>query len=129
MVINTIYDPISQVEFNKTKMRFNGQKAFGIIPAGQEANVDLAITDDHLLTGVVFNVIGNAPGDEITLQIVHPTNGVILTFLNWFARSFDRELGYPAKIPAGLIIRAHYKSIGTKDVEVYCNYFLHKILV
>jgi hypothetical protein len=128
-MINSTYNPLSVAEFDKSKMAFNGQKVKAIVPAGTVMNIDLPLTDDHLITGAMINLDGNVPGDEIKFHIVHPVYGIVNTFINWYAADFNKEIPYPAKLPAGLIIRIAYTSTGTADVNIYANFSLHKVLV
>lgn len=129
MPSNTIYNPQTVGEFEKSKLNFNGQKVSGICSAGETANLDLTLTDDCLMTGASVTLINRLPSDNIKLQIVHPTAGVLFQYIDWYAKDFDKEIPYPAKIPAGLILRLVYVSTGAQGVEIYLNYSLHKVLV
>jgi hypothetical protein len=145
-MINSNYNPSSIDSFEKTKVTANNQGAKGLALAGQSTNIDLALTDDHLLTGVNLIAKGSAFGDTVSLQIVDALgtlpNGLsfpVGTILNQFAtvlnvpddiqEKFNEDSGYPAKLYAGLTIRLIYTSVGTSDVQVAINYKLHKVLI
>ncbi len=128
-MINSTYDPCNVKDFEKTKLSFNGQKVHATCPAGQSINLDLVMTDDHLLTGAAVSLTNNIESDCIKFQVVHPTYGVVNQFIDWYAREFDKDLSYPAKLPAGLTLRVVYTSTGALPVEVYINHILHKVMI
>ena len=128
-MINSTYNPMNISDLEKGKLNFNGQKIQGTCVAGGSVNVDLTLTDDHLMTGASLQLSGNNPGDSIQFQIVHPVAGVLNQFIDWYAKEFDKEMNYPAKIPAGLILRLVYNSTGASNVDIFINYSLHKVLI
>ena len=145
-MINSTFNPTTTAEFDKTKIATNDQSASGLCLAGQSVNIDLTMTDDHLLTGLKVLAKGSNFGDTLTLQIVDVVgtlpNGMSFppnTILNQFGTSlpvgddeeekFNEESEYPAKILAGMTIRCIYSSTGTSNVQVASLYKLHKVLV
>jgi len=138
MPSNTVYNPINVNDFEKSKLNFDAQTTSGTITAGTTQNVDLALTDDCLMTGAWLIVNGGNYGDTAVLQVVDvsglfaPPGTVLNSFANWsipptVSQTF--EMVYPAKIYAGLTIRIAYTSTGSSNPFVAINYMLHKVLV
>jgi len=126
---SSTYNPSSVDGFDKNKLNYNGQKVSAVVPGGTTQDIDLALTDDHLLTGAQVVLSGNCDLDEIKFKVVMGTT-VVNQFIDWFATNFSKDLPYPAKIPAGLTLRVTYKNSCTNAaVTVRVNYFLHKILL
>ncbi len=131
---NSTYDPRCVDDFEKSKIvtAFIGLQ--GTCPFGQTTNIDYSLTDDVLFTGGEFLAKNSLFGDKFSLQIVHPINGVIYTFVNDFGVTDDsqtkmvKQSVIPAKLPAGLIIRLAYTSTGETDVKLIINLYLFKIL-
>ena len=134
-MINSTYNPKTVADFNKDYLNVDHQGVGAIVPAGTVGNIDYTLSDDHLLVGAILLAENTAFDDSICLQIIHPTMGVVNQFVTNWAMStdkeekFNRQEGFPAKIPAGLKIRCAYTSTGSVDVKVKMNLFLHKILV
>jgi len=128
-ITGSTYDPPSMSVIEKTKSNFNGQKVSAVVTANTTQDIDLPLTDDHLLTGAQVDLSGACIMDEVQFKVVSGTT-VVNQFIDWYASSFTRDMGYPAKIPAGLKLRVTYKNtcVAT-DVTVKINYFLHKILL
>ena len=125
----SIYNPSSVDGFDKNKLNYNGQKVSATVPFGTTQDIDLTLTDDHLLTGAQIILTGNCDLDEIQFKVVMGTT-VLNQFIDWYATNFSKDLPYPAKIPAGLTLRATYKNTcGNGTVKVRVNYFLHKVLL
>lgn len=99
---------------------------------GQSTNIDFALTDVRYLVGVSVILKNQAFGDKITFQIVHPLAGVLSEFAtNWNVSEDAQDQGkfeFPlrAKLPAGLIVRLIYNSIGSTNVSVACNLIAHQ---
>ena len=137
MPTNTQYAPTNVNEFNKSFITFSGKSIYFECETNAESNGDLTLTEDYLLTGGMLLVKNGEFHDEVSLQIVHPTLGVVNEFVSKFKiiendiRQFMLDLNYPAKLPAGLIIRVKYKasnlSVSKRDIAI--NLFLHKVLV
>jgi len=129
------FNPISIKDFEKSKLSTANTGIIGTALAGQNTNVDFTLTDDCLMTGLQVLAKGSIFGDKITLQVVHPVAGVMSEFGTNInvpevdEKKIDEKTEYPAKIPAGLIIRLIYTSTGATDVYVAVNYRLHKVLV
>lgn len=122
-------------QFTSDNVAFAGKSISGVAVASEIKAVDLLLTADHCLTGCLVLVHGAKIGDTTSLQIVHPTYGVVNTFAtDWFMSS-DREnqfildLSYPANLAAGLTIRALYKATaeaGSRTIMI--NYLLHRVV-
>ncbi len=133
---NSTYNPQKVSDFEKDKVQFSGQSVYAVVNSTGITNVDLDLADDYLLTGGQFLVKNAKLGDTASLQIVHPTFGVVDQFVTNFRcsedshRQFDLQLPYPSKLPAGLKIRLVYNCTDTLETrEVAINYYLHKVMV
>jgi hypothetical protein len=138
---NSTYDPNKLADFEKTKLNLNGKGVYGesivtdiTIPV--ETHIDLLLTDDVLFTGGVLLVKGGHFEDKMSMQIVHPTYGVVNEFVTDFRiaedtqKQFEMKNEYPAKLPAGLTLRIKYVPapiVGVRDIAG--NFILHKVLV
>jgi hypothetical protein len=134
-MINSTYKPTKVSDFQSDCLNFNGQSSSGVAAENQIITSDLAMVDDHLLTGGNFLVKGGKFGDKIKLQVVHPTAGVVGQYVTDYGVQSDNEfqfsleLTYPAKIAAGLKLRVSYTSTSEVGSRQFCiNYSLHKIL-
>jgi hypothetical protein len=136
MATNTTYDPQKSSDFEKSKLQFSGQSLYFETATMVTASQDLVLTDDYLLTGGTLLVQGGDMHDQVYLQVVHPTYGVVNEFVTGFritpdsVKQFDLQLNYPAKLSAGLSLRCKYvasTALGLRDIAV--NFFLHKVLV
>lgn len=115
------------------KMRFRGLGISGTATKNTTTNIDYTLTEERYLSGARLLLKNQAWGDKANLEIVHPTLGVIDVFAEgWFLDPDNSNQGdiirnYPAKLPAGLIIRIAYTSVGVAvNVEVKVNLFLDK---
>ena len=140
MPSGTTYKPVRVQDFESSKLLHNGMSAQGIVTAGTVANLDLALNDDHLLTGVWAVVGDGAYGDKVSIQVYDVTGaftGTAGTVLNQFITDWfvpptmmtQFDIPYPAKILAGMGIRTVYTSTGTVNVFAAMNFKLHKVLV
>ena len=140
MPSNTTYNPPNTNAFVKSALNFNAQGVSTTVTAGTTANLDYTLTDDCLLTGICLITNQGNFGDTIKLQVVDTTGafsgtpGTVLLQAanNWnVVPSTDDQfdLTYPAKIYAGLTLRAVYTSTGILNVFLAVNYKLHKCLV
>ena len=144
-MINSTYNPARIGDFDKNRLQVNDQCAMGTAIAGQSTSIDLAITDDHLLTGIQVLAKGTVFGDTITMEVVDvmgtlpnglsfPPNSVLNKFgttlgiVDDTELKFNEESEYPAKIFGGLVLRVIYNSTGASNVAVEINYKLHKVL-
>lgn len=136
MPSNTTYNPEKVSDFTKSNISFLGQSVSGTANMSENKNSDITLTDDFLLTGGMLIVKNGSMGDRVSLQVVHPVMGVLNEFVKqWVVvedsqKQFDLSLDYPAKIPAGLILRCNYvadSQILTREFAV--NFYLHKVLV
>lgn len=130
MATNTIYDVMNMSLIDKAKVNYNGVKRKEIVPPGETKNIDIIFSDDILLTGACFILTNSSSDDEIQIQIVHPNGITVLNqFIDWYAKDLDKDLPYPAKIPAGLIVRFVYKNTSEiNSVTCRINYSTHKII-
>jgi len=135
MPTNTTFDPSNTSLFEKAKLNKDAHGICATVTAGAVTNLDFTLTDDMLVTGGVFLCSGGAQGDFVNFQVVHPIAGVLNQFItNWYIdpstiRQETTKSNYPAKLPAGLILRVSYTSTGTSNVWIAINYDLEKVLV
>jgi hypothetical protein len=154
-MINSTYVAKRFEDLNSDACMLNAQSATATIAAGSTTNVDLQLTDDHFITGLEAVANNSNFGDTVTMQIVdndnvlptaygaywtteqpilYPTYPILRQFATNWAINSDTQLKfaqtalYPAKVIAGLTVRAIYTSTGTTNVNVAMNYELHKIL-
>ena len=128
-ISSSTYDPPSMSSIEKTKVNFNGQKVFASVPFGTTQDIDLTVSDDHLMTGAQLLLTGNCDMDEIQFKVVSGST-VVTQFIEWYASTFSKDMIYPAKVPAGLKLRVTYKNTcASGSVTVKINYFLHKVLL
>jgi len=103
----------------------------GLVNFGVVSNIDMSFPDEIWINGIEIYTDKSFFGDNVDLNIVHPSTGQILDDFgsSW---NLDKEgkirviLNYPAKIPAGLIIRIVYESLGAENVNVLVNLYRHK---
>lgn len=142
MPTGTTYAPVSTSEFKSTKVQYAARGVSATCTLNAVTNIDLAFTEDHLLTG--FWILGKdiTLGDKISLQVIDSSNVFGYgagTVLKEFATNIyitdnldaQFEVLYPAKVIAGLSIRVVYTSTGTTGNSPFfaANYKLHKIVV
>lgn len=135
MPSNTVYNPEKTSEFVKSKLNFNGQSIRGTVEPSQITEVDYTLADDHLLTGGTLIVKEAKITDKVSLQIIHPTYGIINEFVKEYGVAEDQQvqfslnLEYPAKLVTGLKIRCKYEASSDISVRQFVlNLRLHKIL-
>lgn len=134
MPSNTKHDPQKKDEFQKGYLNKDAKGVAATCTAGTSTNIDLTLADDTLVSGGGLIVIGAAQGDTIDFQVVHPTYGVLATYIDdWYinpevAQQVIPEVTYPAKLVTGLKLRAVYNSVGGTDVWVAINYDKEKVL-
>jgi hypothetical protein len=122
-------------QFTSDNVAFAGGSAAGDAVANETKNIDYTVPVDLCLTGAVVIVHGAKVDDKVSLQVVHPSLGVLNEFVtDWYmaddqSEQFALQLNYPANVPAGLYIRAVYKAtseVGTRKARI--NYLLHKVV-
>lgn len=98
------------------------------VGAGQTVSQDFLLTEERLLTGAKIWGSNVNFGDSATFEVVHPLLGVMDRFVeNWYlADGWDTIDAYPARLPAGLILRVTYKNTGSSQARLLVNLFLHK---
>jgi hypothetical protein len=134
-MINSTFKPTHKSQFNSSNVNFNGLSCFGSCAPSATATADLSLADDHFITGGIFIVKNGKFGDKVSLQVVHPTLGVVNQFVTDYGIIGDSQLqftmdeDYPAKIPAGLKLRILYVATSELLTREFClNYTLHKVL-
>lgn len=142
MATNTSFNPQAISDFEKSKLSLNITGVHSAFTAGTVTNLDLALTDDVLLTGGSVLAKGTNIGDSLTLQVIdlnnvmgYGANAVLSQFVtNWYVatdseRQIDLSIDYPAKVIAGLFLRLKFNSTGSTGGFISANYFLHKVMV
>jgi hypothetical protein len=134
MPSNTTFAPRTQEEFNSGALNYAGTGATATIVANATTNIDIVLSDDMIITGLELVVTAPQAGDYMTLHIIHPIAGEVNQFgYSWYmgTESFraNYQVRYPAKIYAGMTLRAKYVSVtAIAPTFVAVNYFLHKVL-
>lgn len=145
MPSNTIFAPTGLNQFQSNNVNFLARGVTGTVPAGLIAGIDLKMDDDMLITGCQMSTKGAAFGDYVNLRVVDVDNvmgfgaGAILNQFcdKWYlmgdgsangTQQIFIQVPYPAKLSAGLYLRADYHSTGVTTVQVNINYLLHKVL-
>lgn len=141
LATNTKYSPEIENQYSSKALSANF-RGFSFI-ANQSAitTFDFENTDDCLLNGAMLFVNGGEFGDKISAQVFDKNNvmgygaNIVLNqfITDWCIapfenKQFDIQSIYPAKIYAGLFIRAIYSSVGTSSPKVVVNLKLHKVL-
>lgn len=142
MASNTKYNPPNVNEFEKSKLNINAQGVSATVSNGETSNLDYLLTDDCLLTGLVFFTSATGYGDYVQLQVVDTsgaftgTAGTVMLqpATNWYVNPgsyLSMDADYPAKIPAGLTLRLVYTNTALPlgSTRIFMNYKLHKVLV
>jgi hypothetical protein len=115
---------------------FCGDGTFGTCTSGQTLSLDYMLPESLYLDGGVIVTEGAALGDWIEVVIVHPTYGVIKTYIvkRYVPASpaghptplMEVKTPYAGLVPAGLKVRGIYHSTGGVDVKVGINLDLHR---
>jgi hypothetical protein len=151
MPSNTLFKPLSNAEFTADKLNFHGQGAIGVcdvhevsaatdqnpaVFSNQELHIDLEVLEDTLLSGGILMVKGGKMADKISMQVCHPTAGILNEYVSNYRvcedsqKQFELENAYPAKLMTGLILRVKYEACEEPGVRtIAVNYKLHKVLV
>lgn len=132
----TGFNPENKYDYKKTKLNAAGKGLRTVCTAGATTNIDYSNgTDDILLIGMKIGLKNHVDQDKMHLEIHHPINGLLIRFYeDWqvfeeVQVQEDAEAIFPAKIPAGLILRIVYVSTGETDVVAKVNLKLAKVLV
>lgn len=134
MPTGTLFNPRQADEFNSSVLNYNGYGTTGVIAANATTDLDLTFADDMIVTSIELVIEAPQAGDYMTLSVVHPNTTVLNVFVpKWMMgiSSFRKQyhVAYPAKLVAGLILRASYVSVtATAPTHVSVNYGLHKVL-
>lgn len=144
MASGTHYRPTRNEDLDSTSVNFAGKGVTTTVPGNATTNVDTLISDDAILTGMIFWVNGFTAGDTVTFQVVDKDNvlgfgaGVVLNeFVTAWSvppsGTIEHSPGYPAKIITGLYMRVKYTATGGGGIfgggtQVGVNYELHKIV-
>lgn len=134
MATNTIYNPQTLAELDSSKLQGYGQGATGACAALAATNIDLALTDDVLITGLQLVTIGASVGDYCIVQVL--IGGVVVATPipgPWYVQAngaMDFNLVFPVKAIAGATLRVVYHATVILIVPTMSvNYKLWKILV
>ena len=106
--------------------------AWAECPAGQTTDIDItpSATEDRWVSGGFVVHKDSNPGDVVAFKVVHPVAGVVETYVpSWLVTpGTGSELieVYPARIPAGLILRVSYTNVGATAAYCGINYLLHR---
>lgn len=110
----------------------------GSIPPGSTASLDFKIINERYISGMQMIVKGAGPNDVVGLFVVdkdavfYPTETVLKQFgETWgiddqFQQQDDIEIGFVAKINAGLYLRFTYTNTGTNTVRFTSNTYLYQ---
>lgn len=118
---------------NPEDFRFRGTStAWTQCPAGQTTHIDItpSATEDRWVSGgfVIHKDVN--PGDTVSFKVVHPLAGVVETYVpSWLlppGTGSQKIEVYPARIPAGLILRVSYTNTGATSAYCGINYLLHR---
>lgn len=95
-------------------------------------NMDItpSATEDRFVDGGIIIHKDTNPGDHVSFKVVHPTYGVVETYVpSWLLPpgvGSESILVYPARIPAGIILRVVYTNTGSTSAYCGVNYRLHR---
>ena len=94
--------------------------------------LDVLVESDKWMEGVRVMCSGQAEGDTLSMEIVHPVYGVVDTFganVNIDPTTFmqiNNKSKYWAKLLTGLTVRLSYHTTQTTDVKLYVDFYFHK---
>ena len=136
MPSNTNYDPQNVNDFEKSKLNKNAHGVAVSVDLNSTTNIDFTLTDDSLVIGGTCIVVGAKAGDKVDFQVIHPIAGVLNQFVtDWYidpgnTKQETPKSNYPAKLPAGLILRVIYYSTATIGTApwIAVNYDIEKVL-
>lgn len=137
MAANTVYIP-EGVNLDPSKVEAFGQGVTSVCIALGSTNIDLALTDDVILTGLMLKSYGVTPGDALDLKLLLTATGAVLKtpITNWqlsVTNDDDYTLAMPMKIAAGsagITLRATITTtVLLVTPRVSINYKLWKVLV
>ena len=124
-MINSTYTPKRFEDLNADSCMVDNIGIQGTAAAGTTTNIDLKLTDDHLITGMDVSADNATFGDTVSLQVVdkdlmlegiygagittmYPNYPILRQFGTNFGINSDTQIklskthSYPAKIIAGL---------------------------
>lgn len=117
---------------NPESYRFRGNATNWTTCTPGQTNLDVtpSATEVRYVDGGVIVCKDSNPGDYCTFQVVHPQAGVVEEYISkWFVlpgSGYTEVTVYPARIPAGMILRVVYNNVGQTNAQVGINYRLHK---
>lgn len=118
---------------NPEDYRFRGTAtAWTECPAGQTTDIDItpSATEDRWVSGGFVVHKDANPGDTVGFKVVHPQVGPVETYVpSWIVTpgtGSQKIEVYPARIPAGLILRVSYTNVGSASAYCGINYLLHR---
>jgi hypothetical protein len=124
----TVIPSVSSALPDPDGFKFRGERCFNQLITDTTTTMDFEITEERYLTGFMYSAKNSNFGDYITFSVVHPTAGVVETFVPSWGISDGSHLVdvYKAKVIAGLKLRCIYNKVGSNNVEFFANGFLHK---
>ena len=109
------------------RARLKGTHKF-TAPSSQTTIQDYLITEGRTMSGAIYKGQNTNFGDRVDFEVVHPILGSLDMFAEtWYVSDAQTHIElYPAKLPAGLIIRVTYYNDGPSDSKFFVNLFLHR---
>lgn len=128
----TLYAPDRFVDLQSSMLQGFGQGVHANCAALTTTNIDLTLTDDVLITGLVLLTNGGTFGDYIDLQVMAGASVVASPVSTWYipmSDSMDFNMVFPIKVVAGLKLRIVCHSTNLLIApSISVNYKLWKIL-
>lgn len=123
-------------DFDADKVSMRAVGIASTAAANATTSIDHTLAAARLLTGLKLLVWNAEPGDKASLQVVHPTYGVLDTFgLDWNIDNTSvlqalPAVSYPASLVAGLILRVSYAATAAGSTRaVGVNFEFHEAKV
>lgn len=122
--------------FASPDFQFQGDCAAAVIPAGGTGVIDYKMPKTLYIDGAMVLTQNAAFGDFVTAIVVDRDNvlgygaGLVLAqyVVKWWVDpggSMQVRTPYAGKVPAGIVMRLAYNSVGAQDVKVFFNLSLH----
>ncbi len=135
MPSGTLFNPQNISQFEKSKLNKNAKGVAMTVNMYTTTNIDLAVTDDSLIATGSLLVKNGTKGDYVEFFVMSGETPLIQFISTWYInpdatdQSVPRST-YPAKIIAGLTLRAIYHSTSAALAPwVAINYDIDKVLV
>jgi hypothetical protein len=117
---------------DKEGFRVRSQGMSGIAAAGAVTDIVFTVPEDRHLNGVQLILKNHHEDDVIDFLVAIPNGTIVENFgTGWTVDGTKSDQGqivhpYKAFLPAGFKIVLRYHSVGSENVKVKCNLFLHK---